>query len=108
MSTRTGTQPLHRLDVGSFGRVFAAGRPHPRRIQLVCNPADDTAFATRAEALLASGVASPDGLQRLLQERDPRVLVRARGLSNEEFDAWYVYRDGSWTRSGAVEEGGSR
>lgn len=76
------------------------GGPRARRIELVCNPADDLAFAAIAEGLVNSGVASPDGLQRLLENRYPRVLVRARGLSNEEFDAWYVYRDGSWTRSG--------
>ena len=66
-----------------------------RTIQLVCNPADDDAFRAAAESQLASGVASPAGLQRLLAPRYPRVVVRARGLSHEDFDAWYVYRDGS-------------
>ena len=70
-----------------------------RTVQLVCNPADDDAFRTVAEAQLASGVASPAGLQRLLASRYPSVVVRARGLSHEEFDAWYVYRDGAWVRS---------
>ena len=50
----------------------------------------------------AAASASPAGLQRLLQPRYPRVLVRARGLSHEDFEAWYVYRDGSWVRSGAA------
>ena len=66
----------------------------------MCNPADDATFRAVAESLLASGVASPAGLQRLLEPRYPRVVVRARGLSHEEFDAWYVYREGSWVRSG--------
>ena len=75
-------------------------------IQLVCNPADDAPFRATAESLLASGVASPAGLQRLLEPRYPRVVVRARGLSHEEFDAWYVYREGSWVRSGEVSPAG--
>jgi hypothetical protein len=91
-------------DTGRLSGLFAAshrpGGPRERRVQLVCNPADDLTFAALAEAFLSSGVASPAGLQRLLVERYPNVLVRARGLSSEEFDAWYVYRDGSWTRSG--------
>ena len=86
--------------------VFAGRHRHgirrERRIQLVCNPADDATFAALAEGFLASGVATPDGLQRLLAERYPRVVVRARGLANEEFDAWYVYREGAWIRSGTT------
>jgi hypothetical protein len=99
-------------DAGRFdGRIAATSPfrlPRTRRIELVCNPADDLTFAAVAEAFLASGVANPAGLQRLLQERYPRVLVRARELSSEEFDAWYVYRDGSWTRSGSVDGTDSR
>ena len=91
-------------DLGRFdGRVTAAssfGYPRPRRIELVCNPADDDRFAAVAESLLATGVASPARLQRLLQDRYPRVVVRARELSSEEFDVWYVYREGTWIRSG--------
>jgi hypothetical protein len=88
--------------VGHFAVTGRSGGPRARRIQLVCNPADDLAFAAIADGLVESGVASPAGLQRLLEDRYPRVLVRARGLSNEEFDAWYVYREGSWTRSGGT------
>ena len=82
--------------------------PRRRSIQLVCNPADDAAFLASAEAFLATGVATPAALQRLLSERYPDVVVRARGLSSEDFDAWYVYRDGSWTRSGSVHAPGNR
>ena len=91
---------------GHFAVTGRIGGPRSRRIELVCNPADDLTFAAVADGLVASGVASPDSLQRLLKDRYPRVLVRARGLSNEEFDAWYVYREGSWTRSGGTGRDG--
>ena len=77
--------------------------PRRRSVQLVCNPADDLAFAGAAEGFVARGAGTPAGLQRLLQDDYPNVLVRARGLSSEEFDAWYVYRDGSWTPSRPVD-----
>lgn len=94
-------------DTGRLAGLFTPSQrssaQRERVVQLVCNPADDDAFRRTAESLLASGVASPAGLQRLLQLRYPRVVVRARGLSNEVFDAWYVYRDGTWVRSGMVD-----
>ena len=74
-----------------------------RSVQLVCNPADDVAFARAAEGFLATGIATPAALQRLLEDAYPKVLVRARGLASEGFDAWYVYRDGSWTPSGRTD-----
>jgi hypothetical protein len=94
-------------DTGRLAGLFTPSQrstaPRERTVQLVCNPADDDTFRAVAESVLASGVASPAGLQRLLEARYPRVVVRARGLSNEEFDAWYVYREGSWVRSGTVD-----
>ena len=97
-------------DTGRLAGLFSPSHrsipPRERMIQLVCNPADDAPFRATAESLLASGVASPAGLQRLLEPRYPRVVVRARGLSHEEFDAWYVYRDGSWVRSGTGNPAG--
>ena len=95
-------------DTGRLAGLFmpsqrSTGAPRERTVQLVCNPADDETFRAVAESVLASGVASPAGLQRLLEPRYPRVVARARGLSHEDFDAWYVYREGSWVRSGTVE-----
>jgi hypothetical protein len=82
--------------------------PHrrPRTIQIVANPADDAAFRSSAERLVAAGVTTTDALARALRSTYPRVVVRARDLANEEFDAWYVYRDGTWTRSGGSEGNG--
>ena len=98
---------MHQRDLDSLATMYIPGRspqgPRRRSVQLVCNPADDRTFLAAAEAFLATGAATPAALQRLLAERYPTVLVRARGLSSEDFDAWYVYRDGSWTRSGSVE-----
>lgn len=75
-------------------------------VVLVCNPADDVEFCRAAEdAALAWLPADPAALQELLRAGYPRVVVRARGLSNEPFDAWYVYRDGSWTAAGSRAEG---
>jgi len=98
---------MQHRDTGRLAGLFTASQrpaaPRARTIQLVCNPADDDAFRAVAESFLVSGVGSPAGLQRLLEPRYPRVVVRARGLSNEEFDVWYVYRDGSWVRSGPAD-----
>ena len=96
-------------DTGRLAGLFTPSRrstaQRERVVQLACNPADDDAFRTVAESHLATGVASPAGLQRLLEPRYPRVVVRARGLSNEDLDAWYVYRDGSWVPSGTPAAG---
>lgn len=93
-------------DAGRLRRVpvptTSAGTA-PRRIQLVCNPADDAAFRAAADAALRNGVRTPDALARVMREAYPRIVVRARDLSHEEFDAWYVYRDGTWTRSAHAE-----
>ena len=97
-------------DTGRLAGLFTPSQrsttPRERIVQLVCNPADDTTFRAAAESLLAVGVASPAALQRLLEPRYPDVVVRARGLSNEDFDVWYVYRDGAWVRSGTTQATG--
>ena len=97
-------------DTGRLAGLFTPSQrstaARERTIQLVCNPADDDTFRAVAESALESGVASPAGLQRMLQPRYPDVVVRARGLSHEAFDAWYVYREGTWVRSGTGPAGG--
>ena len=109
--TQRGRIPMqqHR-DTGRLAGLFMPSQrssaPFERTVQLVCNPADDDTFRAVAESYLGSGVASPAGLQRLLEERYPRVVVRPRGLSHEDFEVWYVYRDGSWVRSGAAASTG--
>jgi hypothetical protein len=96
---------MQHRDTGRLAGLFTPSQPsaagRERTVQLLCNPADDDTFRAVAESALESGVASPAGLQRLLEPRYPDVAVRARGLSNEAFDAWYVYREGAWVRSGA-------
>ena len=66
---------------------------------LITNPADDAAFAEHARVLLDTGPATPDQLQRRIRERYPRAVVRARELSSEPSEVWYVYREGSWVPS---------
>ena len=64
---------------------------------LIVNPIDDVRFTSDAHALLEGGDDTPPRLQRALRERYPRAVVRARGLSSEPSEVWYVYRDGRWT-----------
>lgn len=66
---------------------------------LIINPADDAAFAARAHALLEGGRDTPAQMQRALRERYPHAVVRARELSSEPSEVWYVYREGAWVPS---------
>lgn len=72
---------------------------------LVINPADDLEFERLARSLLPEVGWSPEGLERLLSHRFPRVVVHRRELSSERIEMWYVYRDGRWTRSGGKSAG---
>ena len=56
-------------------------------------------FAAAAHALLDGGTGTPAQLQRSLRERYPRAVVRARELSSEPSEVWYVYREGRWIPS---------
>ena len=70
------------------------------RPTLVVNPANDDLFAARARALVEDDVESIDRLQRGLREAGyPRAVVRARELSSEPAQVWYVYREGTWVPS---------
>src|SRR6476620_2343816 len=62
---------------------------------LILNPTSDDAFRAFAEAARRPGD-DPPSLQRRLRERYPKAVVRARALSGEPRDVWYVYRDGRW------------
>jgi hypothetical protein len=59
-------------------------------------PRDDTDFVALVDAE-AIDSASPAALETRLRKTYPHVTVRARGLSGDALEVWYVYRDGSWT-----------
>jgi hypothetical protein len=61
-------------------------------------PRDDTDFVALVD-VAALDAQNPDELERRLRERFPRVIVRARDLSGDDTEVWYVYRDGSWFAS---------
>jgi len=70
------------------------------RPTLVVNPTSDAAFASRARSLMEGGHDTLDGLQTALREAGyPRTVVRARELSSEPAQVWYVYREGTWVPS---------
>jgi len=70
------------------------------RPTLVVNPTADEPFASRARALVAQGLDTVDSLQTALREAGyPRTVVRARELSSEPAQVWYVYREGAWVPS---------
>ena len=84
--------------------VFGQSPPVPAarhmRPTLVVNPTADEPFATRARALVEEGLDTIDGLQTALREAGyPRTVVRARELSSEPAQVWYVYREGAWVPS---------
>jgi hypothetical protein len=70
----------------------------PRHIERVF-PRDDADFVARVDAA-ALGAASPEELQKRLRATHSRAVVRARDLSGDSTQVWYVYRDGSWTGIG--------
>lgn len=67
------------------------------RPMIVANPTDDRLFRSLIERYLLSGGRSPGDLEATLRTRFPSAIVRRRGLTGEQVDVWYVYRDGHWT-----------
>jgi hypothetical protein len=61
-------------------------------------PRDDTDFVARVD-LVARDSQSPADLERRLRTTYPRVVVRARDLSGDQTQVWYVYREGAWEAS---------
>jgi hypothetical protein len=59
------------------------------------NPREDVDFVALVDRLSAS-VDGPAELEEELRDTYPRAVVRARDLSGDVDDVWYVYRDGSW------------
>jgi hypothetical protein len=66
---------------------------------LFLNPTDDAEFAAEVERARGEGIVDAADLERRLRKSYPSVLVRPRGLANEPFVVWYVYRDGHWVPS---------
>jgi hypothetical protein len=76
------------------------------RPTLVVNPTADEPFARRARALVDEGLSTIDALQAALREAGyPRTVVRARELSSEPAQVWYVYREGAWVPSSEPRDG---
>lgn len=67
----------------------------PRHIERVF-PRDDIDFVAVVD-LAALDARSPADLEHRLRDGYPHVVVRARDLSGDHTEVWYVYRDGSWT-----------
>jgi len=68
--------------------------PHDKPL-LVLNPIADSEFVERARGLLADHPL-PAAFEAALREYYPAAIVRRRDLT-DEYEAWYVYRDGRWT-----------
>jgi hypothetical protein len=66
---------------------------------LVINPRDDDVFVAFVKRQFAAGPMSAIELEAQLRAQYPRVSIRERGLSGEAGATWYVYREGTWTRS---------
>lgn len=72
------------------GRSGGDGRP-----ELVSFPSEDRSFAREVQAgVTTEHPGSPAELEGFLRRRFPRVVVRARALSDESRVTWYVFRDG--------------
>jgi hypothetical protein len=78
-----------------------SGRPDGarRRPMIVANPLHDEEFQALIERFLLDGVAEPRDLEARLRARYPEAVVRRRDLAGENFEVWYVYRDGHWIES---------
>lgn len=96
-----------RLESGSRGppaatltlRPVDRMRPGASGPALFLNPTDDAEFAAEVERAMREGIVEAADLQKRLRAAYPRALVRPRGLANEPFVVWYVYRDGHWVPS---------
>jgi hypothetical protein len=65
-------------------------------VRLIVNPSNDASFVESVDAV-RKDAATVAELESRLRVRYPRATVRARQLSGETAQIWYVYRDGSWT-----------
>jgi hypothetical protein len=69
------------------------------RARALCFPAYDVGFARVVESMLADdpGI-SAGALETRLRNLAPATIVRARELSGERDQTFYVFRDGRWSR----------
>jgi hypothetical protein len=65
------------------------------RVALVINPPGDGTFGATARAHAADGSNTPAELQAALRIEWPDAIVRD-GIIENDFQRWYVYRDGRW------------
>ncbi len=63
---------------------------------LIINPANDASFVEAVDSVYKDAATIAE-LESRLRVRYPHATVRARQLSGETTQVWYVYRDGSWT-----------
>jgi hypothetical protein len=70
------------------------------RPTIIANPPGDRPFRGLIDGFLLSGGRRPEDLEVVLRARFPMAVVRPRGLAGEQFEVWYVYRDGHWIREG--------
>jgi hypothetical protein len=63
---------------------------------IIANPPGDRGFRAMIDAFLMAGGRRPEELESVLRVRFQEALVRPRDLAAEQFDVWYVYRDGHW------------
>jgi hypothetical protein len=60
------------------------------------NPSWDREFSGLVDRMAPQSERTEE-LQQYLRRRYPKAVVRARLLSGEVVQVWYVYRDGWWT-----------
>jgi hypothetical protein len=61
-------------------------------------PRDDIDFVALVD-IAAVDAQTTDELELRLRKTHPEATVRARDLTGEHPEIWYVYRDGSWFAS---------
>lgn len=70
-----------------------------RRPTIIANPPGDRPFRALIDRFLLAGGREPRDLEATLRTRYPTAIVRRRELAGENFEVWYVYRDGHWIGS---------
>jgi hypothetical protein len=102
MRLQGGTATLQPRLVYRSRRLCPVDRQQPggNGPALFLNPADDSAFVGEVERSMEDGIEEAADLELRLRRSYPNAVVRPRGLANEPFVVWYVYRDGHWVASG--------
>lgn len=80
-------------------RDASRDEPNTSRPTIVANPPGDAQFRALIDAFVLSGGQRAEDLEAALRAHYPAAVVRPRALAGEQFEVWYVYRDGHWVRS---------